>query len=123
MVHLELRTTPRDFPETGLTKEEYVETVLKAIETYERTTKSAMKTTLILSIDRRDSLEKAQQCLDLALRFKDRGVVGMDLCGDPWVRYHIPKPYSTWTKRGFFLSRKAISTVSATYLPKPKPLD
>ncbi|KAF8534295.1 hypothetical protein BDD12DRAFT_943045 [Trichophaea hybrida] len=84
VVHLELRTTPRDFSETGMTKEDYVKTVLKTIETYEQSTKSTMKTTLILSIDRRDSPEKAQQCLDLALRYKDRGVVGMDLCGDPW---------------------------------------
>lgn len=44
-----------------------------------------MKTFLLLSIDRRDTIQKAAECIDLAIRYKDRGVVGVDLCGDPLV--------------------------------------
>lgn len=45
-----------------------------------------MKTHLILSIDRRDTPEKAQECVDLAIRYKYWGIVGVDLCGDPLVK-------------------------------------
>lgn len=85
VVYLELRTTPRGFPESGLTTEGYVDTVLSAIEEF-NLSGSPMKTKLILSVDRRDSPEKARACLDLALKYKHRGVVGLDLCGDPMVR-------------------------------------
>jgi len=81
VVYLELRTTPRDL--TGLTKEHYLDTVLSTICKYETDPNTSMKISLILSIDRRDSIEKANQCVDLAIKNKDRGVVGVDLCGDP----------------------------------------
>lgn len=83
VVYLELRTTPRGFAETVLTKERYVETVLSTIEQYEQQADTEMKTALILSIDRRNTPEQAQECVDLAVRYADRGVVGVDLCGDP----------------------------------------
>lgn len=85
VVYLELRTTPRGFAETVLTKERYVETVLSTIEQYEQQADTEMKTALILSIDRRNTPEQAQECVDLAVRYADRGVVGVDLCGDPMV--------------------------------------
>jgi adenosine deaminase len=44
-----------------------------------------MKTNLILSIDRRNDVTTALQVVDLAVKFRDRGVVGVDLCGDPAV--------------------------------------
>jgi adenosine deaminase len=42
-----------------------------------------MKTNLILSIDRRNDEATALEVVDLALKYRDRGVVGVDLCGDP----------------------------------------
>ncbi|KAF8454276.1 adenosine/AMP deaminase family protein [Kalaharituber pfeilii] len=82
VVYLELRTTPREFKETGLTKTQYVETVLDTIDKHNASSTS-MKAYLILSIDMRDTPEQAQKCVDLAIRYQHRGVVGMDLCGDP----------------------------------------
>ena len=84
VVYLELRTTPREFKETGLTRAQYIETVLDSINDYNASS-SSMKTYLILSIDRRDTPEKAQECINLAIRYQSRGVVGVDLCGDPLV--------------------------------------
>lgn len=42
-----------------------------------------LSSALILSIDRSNSAAEAMQVVDLALRFRARGVVGVDLCGDP----------------------------------------
>lgn len=42
-----------------------------------------MRTTLILSIDRRNDTATADEVVSLAQRFKHKGVVGVDLCGDP----------------------------------------
>lgn len=55
--------------------------VLDCMENFEH--KDMMSTYLILSIDRRNTTEEANQTVDLALQFRDRGVVGIDLCGDP----------------------------------------
>ncbi|KAH7324945.1 adenosine deaminase [Stachybotrys elegans] len=76
--YLELRTTPRQ--SAGLTKEQYVSTVLDCIDAFDQ---QNMSTFLILSVDRRNTLEQAMQTVELAVKFKDRGVVGVDLCGNP----------------------------------------
>lgn len=83
--YLELRTTPREALSIGLTKEIYVETVLHAIDEFRQEQKDRMSVYLILSIDRRNSAEQANQVIDLALTYRDRGVVGLDLCGNPLV--------------------------------------
>jgi adenosine deaminase len=44
-----------------------------------------MKTKLILSIDRRNDLATALEVVDLAHKYRSKGVVGIDLCGDPAV--------------------------------------
>lgn len=44
-----------------------------------------MKTHLILSIDRRNDLPTALSVVDLAVKYRLKGVVGIDLCGDPAV--------------------------------------
>ncbi|KIW03755.1 adenosine deaminase, variant [Verruconis gallopava] len=85
VVYLELRTTPREIPEYTISRRRYVETVLSAIEEYERNKDNRMRTRLILSIDRRNSLAQAKETVDIALEFQSRGVVGIDLCGDPSV--------------------------------------
>jgi adenosine deaminase len=82
-VYLELRTTPRAIPSENLAKEEYISTILSCISAHNRT--SHMKTNLILSIDRRNDLATALQVVKLAVKFRDHGVVGIDLCGDPAV--------------------------------------
>lgn len=40
---------------------------------------------LLLSIDRRETAEQAWQTVRLAAKYKDRGVVGIDLSGNPTV--------------------------------------
>ncbi|KAK0646638.1 hypothetical protein B0T16DRAFT_166644 [Cercophora newfieldiana] len=83
VVYLELRTTPRAMP--GLTKSDYVRTVLATIAQFENAQSQphAMHTRLILSIDRRNSLPDALETVRLAAEFASQGVVGLDLCGDP----------------------------------------
>ena len=79
VVYLELRTTPR--ASSTVSKEEYINIVLDCVETFEH--RNQMCTYLILSIDRRNSAAQAIEVVDLALKFRGRGVVGIDLCGDP----------------------------------------
>ncbi len=83
VVYLELRTTPRAIPSANITKDDYVQTVLDCISNFNAS--SSMKTNLILSIDRRNDLPTALQVVALAIKFRDHGVVGVDLCGDPAV--------------------------------------
>ena len=80
VVYLELRTTPRCSP--SVEKDEYVNTtILSCIENFTR--RDEMPIYLILSIDRRNTQEQAMGVVDLAIKYKSRGVVGIDLCGDP----------------------------------------
>ncbi|KAI1821002.1 Metallo-dependent hydrolase [Xylaria intraflava] len=82
VVYLELRTTPRPIPKAGLDKAAYVEHVLAAIDAAQRKFPS-IQARLILSVDRRNTLAEANEVILLATRFRDRGVVAVDLCGDP----------------------------------------
>jgi adenosine deaminase len=82
VVWLELRTTPRSMPGIGLDKAGYVRAVLQAMDAAQQEN-PAIQTRLILSIDRRNSLEEAREVVTLAKQFRDQGVVGIDLCGDP----------------------------------------
>ncbi|KAH8883376.1 Metallo-dependent hydrolase [Thozetella sp. PMI_491] len=79
VMHLELRTTPRVGP--NMSKDQYVKTVLDAISEFNQTSKT-MKTFLILSMDRRNTQAQAMEAVDLAIKYRDAGVVGVDLCGD-----------------------------------------
>lgn len=94
VVYLELRTTPRALPRSGLSKEGYVEAILDVIREYEASSSSSssssgngtttqLHTRLILSVDRRNTPAEAAEVVSLAHRFQPRGVVGVDLCGDP----------------------------------------
>ncbi|KAI1170377.1 Metallo-dependent hydrolase [Nemania sp. FL0916] len=82
VVYLELRTTPRALTKEGLDKAAYVDHVLTAVEIAQQQFPSIV-VRLILSVDRRNSLSEAMEVVTLAARFKDRGVVAVDLCGDP----------------------------------------
>lgn len=92
VVYLELRTTPRALPRSGLSKEGYVEAILAVIREYESSpqdtaaasaTKQQLHTRLILSVDRRNTPAEAAEVVSLAQRLQPLGVVGVDLCGDP----------------------------------------
>ncbi|KAF3134190.1 hypothetical protein TWF703_006523 [Orbilia oligospora] len=81
VVYLELRTIPRAFDETGLTKEKYITTILSTIRSFQSET---MHTRLILAIDRQNTKEEALDTVELAIKYKSEGlVVGVDLCGNP----------------------------------------
>ncbi|KAL9024202.1 MAG: hypothetical protein Q9196_006691 [Gyalolechia fulgens] len=85
--YLELRTTPRASP--SYTKEAYVTTILDCIATQNDAHKNDMRTSLILSVDRKHDAIEVAEVIDLAIRFKDRGVVGVDLCGNPARGIHV----------------------------------
>ncbi|KAK0721634.1 adenosine deaminase [Lasiosphaeria miniovina] len=84
--YLELRTTPRENVAAGVTKETYVSTVLSCLDEFAASAGSEpdmMPTYLILSVDRRNTAAQAMQTVELAVQFQARGVVGVDLCGNP----------------------------------------
>ncbi|KAI8987498.1 hypothetical protein BDF20DRAFT_930015 [Mycotypha africana] len=76
--YLELRTTPRKNPSKGMTKESYLRTVLSVINE----PREDIIVKLIISVDRRNSLQEAEEAVDLAVQLRSQGVVGIDLCGD-----------------------------------------
>ncbi|KXH25167.1 adenosine deaminase [Colletotrichum simmondsii] len=96
VTYLELRTTPRSLPSpTPQPPSVYVAIILSAIDAFEtshRDNPNAMRTRLILSIDRRHTPSQAHETVRLAASFRDRGVVGVDLCGDPAARVHTGAP-------------------------------
>lgn len=111
--YLEVRTTPRECVETGMTKEKYLEAVLKGIEEFDSLSASSsssssnsLSTRLILSIDRRNSLEQAMQVIDLAIHYREKGIVGIDLCGNPMVGpvRHLAPAFSRAKAEGFKLT-------------------
>ncbi|QDS77107.1 hypothetical protein FKW77_000849 [Venturia effusa] len=83
VVYLELRTTPRSIPQHNITKLKYVEAILGCIHGYEQIPQHRLRTRLILSVDRRDTLEQANEVVELAKSLRHRGVCAVDLCGDP----------------------------------------
>ena len=88
VVYLELRTTPRANPSSGMTKQSYVEAVLCGIDKATSECSEAIHVRLLLSIDRRQSLQEALDTIDLALAYMEQThhharVVGIDLSGDP----------------------------------------
>lgn len=92
VVYLELRTTPKERPECGMTKRSYTEAVLKGIDEAraEQTAAApspcnAIEARLLLSIDRREGSKAALDTARLAVELQPRGVVGLDLSGNPEV--------------------------------------
>ncbi|KAI8820215.1 uncharacterized protein EV422DRAFT_497052 [Fimicolochytrium jonesii] len=78
--YLEVRSGPRDAPETGMTKETYIQTLLKA---FGSASCDDILVKLIVAIDRKQTKDGAEGVIDLALKHRDEGIVGVDLCGDP----------------------------------------
>ena len=90
VVYLELRSTPRANPATKMTKRSYVEAVLKGINKALSECSTTLHVSLLLSIDRRHSVEAAQETVELAGEYLSQEkqahqarVVGIDLSGDP----------------------------------------
>jgi adenosine deaminase len=92
--YLELRTTPKE----QIGKERYVEAVLSGLEDAcgrcgGDGADGELAARIILSVDRArdDDASKAMETIDLAIKYKERGVVGVDLSGSPvvghWDRY------------------------------------
>lgn len=82
--YLELRTTPRAVPATGLTKRSYIDAVIRAIQTACKEFDIIVR--LLLSIDRRTSIEDAMDTVSMATEYRDRFneiVVGVDFSGHP----------------------------------------
>lgn len=83
--YLELRSTPREVTATGLTRDGYVEAVLRAIH---NSSHLDIVVRFLLAIDRRQGVDIARTTVDLAARYKDSSngvVVGVDLSGNPKV--------------------------------------
>ena len=82
VVYLELRSTPRNCA-GKMTKKEYVESIVQSIKG-----QSAIKATLLVSIDRRKSIEEANENVNLAIELRNKYpdvIVGVDLSGDARV--------------------------------------
>lgn len=61
-----------------MTKESYLAAVLSVINE----PRDDIIVRLIVSIDRRNTLEEAYEAVDLATKFRSQNVVAIDLCGD-----------------------------------------
>eukprot|EP00058_Branchiostoma_floridae_P000936 XP_002586424.1 hypothetical protein BRAFLDRAFT_107703 [Branchiostoma floridae] len=84
--YLELRSTPRHVPHTGMTPSSYVESILSAIQACKDREDVVVR--LLLAIDRRQSVETAMATVRLAQEYalrSDGVVVGIDLSGNPAV--------------------------------------
>lgn len=75
-----------------MTAEEYIQTVLDAISDWhasqacqppEDAAHPRLHTKLIISLDRRMTEPQAQAAIDIAIKHRSDGVVGVDLCGHP----------------------------------------
>ncbi|ORX55373.1 adenosine deaminase-like protein-like protein [Piromyces finnis] len=79
--YIELRSTPRQNLEKGMKKKNYAETLISVINEINK--KNDIIVRLILSIDRKASLEEAMETVNLAIELKSTGiVVGVDMCGN-----------------------------------------
>lgn len=89
MQYLELRTTPRASTSTtssqdAFSKEEYILTILDTIDSFRSKTQNEMPVYLILSIDRgTNTASEAIDTVDLAIEYMSRGIVGIDIAGNP----------------------------------------
>uniref|UniRef100_A0A673J6Z7 Adenosine deaminase-like n=1 Tax=Sinocyclocheilus rhinocerous TaxID=307959 RepID=A0A673J6Z7_9TELE len=79
--YLELRSTPREVTETGLTKQRYIETIRQC-----KREEVDIDVRFLVAVDRRHGPEVAMDTVKLAEDFllsSDGIVVGLDLSGDP----------------------------------------
>jgi adenosine deaminase len=60
-----------------------VKTILDLLRAHNGDSANSMHAFLILSVDRRNTAAEAEEVMDLAIKYKSSGVVGVDLCGNP----------------------------------------
>lgn len=95
VAYLELRTTPRAIPSTGVTRQAYVRAVMEALRSRHADGDGGIEAHLLLSVDRTMAPADADEVVALARQYS-RGseweqqspapaplVLGVDLCGDP----------------------------------------
>ncbi|KAL4986390.1 hypothetical protein BDW68DRAFT_128732 [Aspergillus falconensis] len=84
--YLELRTIPRASPTAAFTRDQYLSTVLDTIARFIFQNPDKISVYLILGMDRgqltNDSAH-AHEIVDLAIANRERGVIGIDVCGNP----------------------------------------
>lgn len=90
VIYSEIRFAPLLHTADGLTPEEVVATLCQAAEAAEQET--GVVTRLILCTLRHFPVEQSMETAQLALAFRDRGVVGLDLAADEGfsLNAHIP---------------------------------
>jgi adenosine deaminase len=76
VVYAEIRTNLKDLG-TGL--EGYLQSVLRGMRS------ERLQTRLLLSLQRASTLSHAQRTVDLAIKYRGQGVVGIDLSGDSTI--------------------------------------
>lgn len=76
VAYAEIRTGLKDL---GQGQEAYLKAVLNGIQTQ---LSSDFQAAVLLSLQRSSSREVAQKTVDLALKYRDQGVVGIDISGD-----------------------------------------
>ncbi|KAG8039258.1 hypothetical protein G9C98_003565 [Cotesia typhae] len=84
VIYLELRSTPR-YVEGKMTKNEYIDTIIKAIEHSKKTT-PGITVKLLVSVNRKNGFKDAEENIKLAIEYYKKYpecVVGIDLSGDP----------------------------------------
>lgn len=84
VIYLELRSTPRAVKDS-MTKTEYLQAIIDAIES-SKSEFPQILVKLLVSIDRKQGYESAQENINLAIQFMKKYpgyVVGIDLSGDP----------------------------------------
>lgn len=79
--YLELRSTPKNLP--SMSKHDYIQAMIDGIEQVANDYKIIAR--VIISIDRRHTLEESIDTINIAHEFKTKSdlIVGIDLCGDP----------------------------------------
>ncbi|KAL2823075.1 hypothetical protein BJX63DRAFT_417448 [Aspergillus granulosus] len=85
--YLELRTIPRAPPGSLFTRDQYLSTILDTIDAFKTNNPSKISIYLILAIDRglltHNDPTHADEIVDLAIANRARGVLGVDVCGNP----------------------------------------
>lgn len=81
-IYLELRTTPREIEAQSLAA--YVEAVLAGVNEGQHAKKAPL-TNLLLSINRAQPFSVARDIVQVARQYRDRGVVGVELSGNPYT--------------------------------------